>query len=79
MGNTPTVTGFPLSTLYHRWLGWHVPAMRRALTVLGVDGKVVEFWGSSTDQCVSDELIGRPGGNVTGVVTLSQSGADGAT
>jgi hypothetical protein len=40
--------------------------MRRALTVLGVDGKVVEFWGSSTDQCASDELIGRPGGNVTG-------------
>ena len=26
----------PASTLYHRWLGWHAPAMRRALTVLVV-------------------------------------------
>jgi uncharacterized membrane protein len=26
----------PASTLYHRWLGWHAPAMRRALTVLSV-------------------------------------------
>jgi uncharacterized membrane protein len=24
----------PASTLYQRWLGWHAPAMRRALTVL---------------------------------------------
>ncbi len=24
----------PPPTLYHRWLGWHAPAMRRAITVL---------------------------------------------
>ena len=24
----------PPPTLYHRWLGWHAPAMRRAVTVL---------------------------------------------
>jgi uncharacterized membrane protein len=28
------MTGAPASTLYHRWLGWHAPAMRRALSVL---------------------------------------------
>jgi uncharacterized membrane protein len=28
------MTGVPAPTLYHRWLGWHAPAMRRALTVL---------------------------------------------
>src|SRR5690242_4897095 len=33
-GNTQTVTGVPAPTLYHRWLGWHALAMRRALTVL---------------------------------------------
>jgi uncharacterized membrane protein len=27
------MTGIPVPTLYHRWLGWHAPAMRRALTV----------------------------------------------
>jgi uncharacterized membrane protein len=32
MGNTQTMTGVPAPTLYHRWLGWHAPAMRRALT-----------------------------------------------
>jgi uncharacterized membrane protein len=26
------MTGVPAPTLYHRWLGWHAPAMRRALT-----------------------------------------------
>jgi uncharacterized membrane protein len=31
-GNTQTMTGVPAPTLYHRWLGWHAPAMRRALT-----------------------------------------------
>jgi uncharacterized membrane protein len=25
------MTGVPAPTLYHRWLGWHAPAMRRAL------------------------------------------------
>src|ERR1700745_2359394 len=35
-GDTQTMTGVPAPTLYHRWLGWHAPAMRRALTVLTV-------------------------------------------
>src|SRR5215831_15985548 len=26
------MTGVPAPTLYHRWLGWHAPAMRRAVT-----------------------------------------------
>ena len=34
MGNTQTMSGVPAPTLYHRWLGWHAPAMRRAVTVL---------------------------------------------
>ena len=34
MGDTQTMTGVPAPTLYHRWLGWHALAMRRALTVL---------------------------------------------
>jgi uncharacterized membrane protein len=29
------MTGLPAPTWYHRWLGWHAPAMRRTLTVLG--------------------------------------------
>jgi uncharacterized membrane protein len=28
------MTGVPADTLYHRWLGWRAPAMRRAVTVL---------------------------------------------
>ena len=28
------MTGVPPPTLYHRWLGWHAPAMRRAIAVL---------------------------------------------
>src|SRR6201985_2406511 len=28
------MTGVPAPTLYHRWLGWHAPAIRRALPVL---------------------------------------------
>ena len=28
------MTGLPAPTLYHRWLGWHAPAMRRAIAVL---------------------------------------------
>jgi hypothetical protein len=32
--DTQTMTGLPAPTLYHRWLGWHAPAMRRALTVV---------------------------------------------
>jgi len=34
MGNTQTMSGVPAPTLYHRWLGWHAPAMRRAVAVL---------------------------------------------
>jgi uncharacterized membrane protein len=36
IGNTQTMTGVPPRTLYHRWLGWHALAMRRAITVLVV-------------------------------------------
>ena len=32
IGKTQTMTGAPAPTLYHRWLGWHAPAMRRAVT-----------------------------------------------
>jgi uncharacterized membrane protein len=28
------MAGVPAPTLYHRWLGWHAPAMRRAVAVL---------------------------------------------
>jgi len=28
------MTGVPAPSVYHRWLGWHAPAMRRAVTVL---------------------------------------------
>ena len=34
------MTGIPPPTLYHRWLGWHAPAMRRAVTIL-IAGLVV--------------------------------------
>jgi uncharacterized membrane protein len=30
------VIGMPPETLYHRWLGWHAPAMRRAVIVVCV-------------------------------------------
>src|ERR1700749_241420 len=36
IGNTQTMTGVPAPTLYHRWLGGHAPAMRRALTAFTV-------------------------------------------
>jgi uncharacterized membrane protein len=45
------MTGVPARTRYHRWLGWHAPAMRRALTVLIagliVTGALLPFvtWG----------------------------------
>jgi uncharacterized membrane protein len=29
IGNTPTMTASPPPTLYHRWMGWHAPALRR--------------------------------------------------
>jgi hypothetical protein len=34
------MTGIPAPTVYHRWLGWHAPALRRAITVL-VAGLIV--------------------------------------
>jgi len=36
MGETYPVTGMPAPTAYHRWLGWHAIAMRRASSVAGV-------------------------------------------
>ena len=33
IGNTPTMTTVPPPILYHRWVGWHAPAMRRAAGV----------------------------------------------
>jgi uncharacterized membrane protein len=33
IGNTPTMTTAPPQTLYHRWMGWHAPAMRRTVVV----------------------------------------------
>src|SRR5690242_4562634 len=34
------MTGVPAPTLYHRWLGWHAPAMRRAFTAF-IGGLIV--------------------------------------
>lgn len=39
-GETETVTGVPAPSLYHRWVGWHAPARRRAVTIL-VAGLIV--------------------------------------
>jgi uncharacterized membrane protein len=33
MGETYPVTGMPVPTAYHRWMGWHAVAMRRAISV----------------------------------------------
>jgi len=35
-GNTQTMTDLPADTPYHRWLGWHAPDLRRAVTVLAI-------------------------------------------
>ncbi len=35
-GDPPTMSGMPSQTLYHRWLGWHALALRRAITVAAV-------------------------------------------
>jgi uncharacterized membrane protein len=42
IGNTRTMTSIPNPTLYHRWLGWHAPAMRRAV-IVGSIGLIVAF------------------------------------
>lgn len=45
------MTGVPAPTLYHRWLGWHAPSMRRAAAAfiagLAVAGVLMAFvtWG----------------------------------
>ncbi len=63
---TQTMTGVPGTTLYHRWLGWHAPAMRRAIVVfiagLIVTVVVLPFvtWG----------LALVTGWNVTALATL---------
>ncbi len=36
IGNTPTMTAIPPPTLYHRWMGWHAPSMRRAVAVTAI-------------------------------------------
>jgi uncharacterized membrane protein len=69
IGNTRTMTGIPPRTLYHRWLGWHAPGMRRAVTVLAV-GLIVGFalapfvtWGLAL-------LAGWDAATVTFLVTI---------
>jgi uncharacterized membrane protein len=36
VGKTRTVTTMPPKTLYHRWVGWHALALRRAVIVAGI-------------------------------------------
>src|SRR6476619_86099 len=36
------MTSIPNPTRYHRWLGWHAPAMRRAV-IVGSIGLIVAF------------------------------------
>jgi uncharacterized membrane protein len=40
IGNTRAMTAIPPPTPYHRWLGWHAPAMRRTVLV-GTSGLIV--------------------------------------
>jgi uncharacterized membrane protein len=46
IGNTRTMTAVPPPTRYHRWLGWHAPAMRRAVVVasIGLVVAAVLWW-----------------------------------
>ena len=46
VGNTRAMTSMPNLTRYHRWLGWHAPAMRRTVIVgsIGVIVAVVLLW-----------------------------------
>jgi hypothetical protein len=30
------MTAIPPPTLYHRWMGWHAPSMRRAVAVAAI-------------------------------------------
>ncbi len=36
IGKTPPMTTVPPPTLYHRWVGWHAPAMRRTVVVAAI-------------------------------------------
>jgi uncharacterized membrane protein len=36
IGNTRTMTAIPPETRYHRWLGWHAPALRRTVVVASI-------------------------------------------
>ena len=36
IGNTPTMSASPPPTLYHRWMGWHAPALRRVAILAGI-------------------------------------------
>jgi uncharacterized membrane protein len=36
IGNTRMMTAIPPPTLYHRWLGWHALALRRAVIVISI-------------------------------------------
>src|SRR6188508_716844 len=40
IGNTRAMTSMPNPTRYHRWLGWHAPAMRRTV-IVGSIGLIV--------------------------------------
>src|SRR4029450_3870354 len=46
IGNTQAMTSIPSPTRYHRWMGWHAPAMRRTVIVgsIGLIVAVVLFW-----------------------------------
>jgi uncharacterized membrane protein len=51
IGNTSAMASMPPPTLYHRWVGWHAPALRRAavmaavgLVVTAVLQQVVTLW-----------------------------------
>ncbi|MCW2640915.1 MAG: hypothetical protein JWP76_3221 [Dactylosporangium sp.] len=46
IGDTRTMTGIPPETLYHRSLGWHAPALRRAVIVasIGLIVALVLLW-----------------------------------
>jgi uncharacterized membrane protein len=40
IGDTQAMSAIPPPTPYHRWLGWHAPAMRRTL-IVGASGLIV--------------------------------------
>jgi uncharacterized membrane protein len=46
IGNTRAMIPIPNPTRYHRWLGWHAPAMRRIVIVgsIGLIVAVVLVW-----------------------------------